>query len=550
MMGVLPTAWAPFGVSGFFCTPRPASFTLEVTMAKVKLALVSVSDKAGLVEFVRGLHAMGVEMISTGGTKKVIAEAGIPVRDISDYTGFPEMMNGRVKTLHPKVHGGLLALRDNPEHMAVAAEHGIRMIDMVVVNLYPFEATVAKPDVTLEDAIENIDIGGPSMVRSAAKNYRSVAIVTNPARYPQILQEMRENDGAVSDRTRAELAVEAYTLTSGYDTAISSWLREHMLGETGLPSFYTVRGAKVQDARYGENPHQAGAFYRLANTAPYGLAAAKVLQGKELSFNNFLDLEAVLAGVREFDEPTAYIVKHLSPCGVASNAVLVQAYTDALECDPLSAFGGIVGFNREVDGDTAAAILAGIERYGFLECILAPKFSAAAREALAAKKNLRLVELADLQAQDQFDFKRVTGGFVLQEPDRQTDPKELKVVTQKAPTDEQMQELLFAWKVCKTTKSNAIVYAKGTKTVGIGGGVYSRVDANLIAARKAGDRARDAVLASDAFFPQPDNITVAHGAGITAIIQPGGSIKDQEVIDMCDELGMAMVVTGVRHFKH
>jgi len=523
---------------------------LEVTMAKVKLALVSVSDKTGLAEFVRGLHEMGVELISTGGTKKAIADAGVPVRDISDYTGFPEMMNGRVKTLHPKVHGGLLALRDNPEHMAVAAEHGIRMIDMVVVNLYPFEATVAKPEVTLEDAIENIDIGGPSMVRSAAKNYRSVAIVTNPGRYGQILREMRESDGAVSDRTRAELAVEAYTLTSGYDTAISTWLREHMLGETGLPSVYTVRGAKVQDARYGENPHQAGAFYRHANTKPYGLAAANVLQGKELSFNNFLDLEAVLAGVREFSEPTAYIVKHTSPCGVASHVSLPQAYNDALECDPLSAFGGIVGFNREVTVDAAQAVLEGIEKYGFLECLLAPGYTEAALELLAAKKNLRVVEVHDLAARDRYDFKRVTGGFVLQEPDTPLLGEELKVVTRKAPTEDQLDGMLFAWKVCKTTKSNAIVYAKGTRTVGIGGGVYSRVDANMIAARKAGARAGGAVLASDAFFPQPDNVTVAHEAGIAAIIQPGGSIKDQEVIAMCDELGIAMVFTGMRHFRH
>jgi len=311
-----------------------------------------------------------------------------------------------------------------------------------------------------------------------------------------------------------------------------------------------VRGAKVQDARYGENPHQAGAFYRLANTAPYGLAAARVLQGKELSFNNFLDLEAVLAGAREFDEPSAYIVKHLSPCGVASNPVLVRAYTDALECDPLSAFGGIVAFNREVDGETATAMLAGMEQYGFLECVLAPKFSAAAREALAAKKNLRLVELADLRAEDKYDIKRVTGGFVLQEPDRKLLGEELKVVTKKAPTEKQMNELLFAWKVCKTTKSNAIVYAKGTKTVGIGGGVYSRVDANMIAARKAGDRAKGAVMASDAYLPFADNIEVAHNAGIAAIIQPGGSLKDQEVIDMCDKLGIAMIFTGMRHFKH
>ncbi|HEY3377310.1 MAG TPA: bifunctional phosphoribosylaminoimidazolecarboxamide formyltransferase/IMP cyclohydrolase [Armatimonadota bacterium] len=519
-------------------------------MAQVKLALVSVSDKTGLIDFVRGLHEMGVEFISTGGTKKAIAEAGIPVKDISEYTGFPEMMNGRVKTLHPRVHGGLLALRDNPEHMAIAAEHGIRMIDMVVVNLYPFEATVAKPDVTLEDAIENIDIGGPSMVRSAAKNYRSVAIVTNPNRYGQILDEMRAGDGAVSDRTRAELAVEAYTLTSGYDTMISGWLREHMLGETGAPAVATIRGEKQHDVRYGENPHQQAAFYRRANVTPYGLAAASILQGKELSFNNYLDLEAVLAGVREFSEPTAYIVKHTSPCGVASNADLATAYVEALECDPLSAFGGIVGFNREVDAATAAALLDGMAKYGFLECILAPKFSAEAREALAVKKNLRLVELADLTALDPYDFKRVTGGFVLQELDKETDPKELKVVTKVAPTEAQITELLFAWRVMKTTKSNAIVYAKGTKTVGIGGGVYSRVDANKIAAEKAGSKAKGAVLASDAFFPQPDNIDVAAAAGVVAIIQPGGSIKDEVVIEACNKYGIAMVFTGIRHFKH
>ena len=519
-------------------------------MAQVKLALVSVSDKTGLVEFVRGLHAMGVEFISTGGTKKTIAEAGIPVTDISEYTGFPEMMNGRVKTLHPKVHGGLLALRDNPEHMAVAAAHDIRMIDMVVVNLYPFEATVAKAGVTLEDAIENIDIGGPSMVRSAAKNYRSVAIVTNPGRYGQILDEMRANDGAVTEGTRAELAVEAYTLTSGYDTAISTWLRAHLLKEEGLPSVVNYRGLKVADVRYGENPHQAGAFYRRASTAPYGLAAAKILQGKELSFNNYLDLEAVLAGVREFDAPTAYIVKHTSPCGVASNDVLATAYTDALECDPLSAFGGIVGFNREVDGATAQAMLDGMAKYGFLECVLAPMFSAEACALLAVKKNLRLVEVADLTAMDPLDFKRVTGGFVVQEPDRETDPKELRVVTKVAPTEEQLAEMRFAWRVMKTTKSNAIVYAKGTKTVGIGGGVYSRVDANKIAAEKAGDRAQGAVLASDAFFPMPDNVEVAAKAGIKAIIQPGGSIKDEVVIEACDRLGIAMVFTGIRHFKH
>ncbi|OPZ84914.1 MAG: Bifunctional purine biosynthesis protein PurH [bacterium ADurb.Bin429] len=323
-----------------------------------------------------------------------------------------------------------------------------------------------------------------------------------------------------------------------------------MLGEEGLPSVMTVRGQKVHDVRYGENPHQAGAFYRIAGTTPYGLGAAEVLQGKELSFNNYLDLETVLAGVREFTAPTAYIVKHTSPCGVASHAVLAQAYSDALECDPLSAFGGIVGFNREVDSDTAQALLDGMDKYGFLECVLAPSFSTEAREKLAVKKNLRLVAVSDLCALDTYDYKRVTGGFIAQQLDLLTDPEELTVVTKAQPTPHQLEELKFAWRVCKTTKSNAIVYAKGTMTVGIGGGLYSRVDANMIAARKAGDRAQGAVLASDAFFPQPDNIDVAHAAGVVAVIQPGGSIKDQEVIEKCDALGIAMVVTGVRHFKH
>ena len=517
---------------------------------KVKLALVSVSDKTGLVDFVKGLTEMGVEIISTGGTKKAILDAGIAARDISDYTGFPEMMDGRVKTLHPKVHGGLLALRDNAEHMALATEHNISMIDMVVVNLYPFEATVKKEGATLEDAIENIDIGGPSMVRSAAKNYRSVAIVTNPARYAQVLSEMKENNGSVSDRTRAELAVEAYTLTSNYDTAISSWLRENMLKEEGMPSVFAARGKKIADVRYGENPHQKAAVYANIGTDAYGLPAAEILQGKELSFNNYLDLEAVLSGVIEFDEPTAYIVKHTSPCGVASNANLALAYTQALECDPLSAFGGIVGFNREVDKQVAEALLIGMEKYGFLECILAPSFSAEAQEALSVKKNLRLVALKDMGKADKYNFKQITGGIIAQEKDTLLTDGDLQVVTDVAPTSEQLAELMFAWKVVKTTKSNGIVYAKGTQTVGIGGGVYSRVDANKIAAEKAGDKAIGAVLASDAFFPQPDNIDVAAKAGIKAIIQPGGSIKDQVVIDACNAHGIAMVFTSMRHFKH
>ena len=515
-------------------------------MIQIRRALISVFDKNGILDLAKFLITRKVDILSSGGTAKLFRDNGIPVMEVSQFTGFPEILDGRVKTLHPKIYGGLLSLRDNPKHQQQMKENNLVPIDLVVCNLYPFEETLKK-NVSEEETIEMIDIGGPTMIRAAAKNCRYVVVVVNPAFYAGLMAEMEKNKGDVSGEFAHRCAYEVFRHMSRYDGLISSYFGRKYR-EEGLPEQLDLRLAKVCDVRYGENPHQRGAFYR-CDGEHRGLAAAEILQGKELSFNNYLDLEAVLSGVRGFEAPTAYIVKHTSPCGVASHPALAEAYRLALECDPLSAFGGIVGFNREVDGKTADALLAGMEKYGFLECILAPGFNAEAREKLAAKKNLRLVVVRDLSAADHLDFKRVTGGCVVQEPDA-GDISELKVVTSATPTPEHMASLRFAWKVVKTTKSNAIVYAKDTVTVGIGGGVYSRVDANRMAAAKAGDRARGAVMASDAFFPQPDNIEVAAQAGIAAIIQPGGSIKDKETIEACDRHGIAMVFTGMRHFKH
>ncbi|UCH34877.1 MAG: bifunctional phosphoribosylaminoimidazolecarboxamide formyltransferase/IMP cyclohydrolase [Armatimonadota bacterium] len=519
-------------------------------MPRIRRALVSVSDKTGLVDFARGLVDLGVEILSTGGTAKALADAGLPVRQVSDYTGFPEMMDGRVKTLHPKVHGALLARRDNPEDMAAAREHGIELIDMVVVNLYPFRQTVAKPGVSLAEAVEQIDIGGPSMVRSAAKNHAYVAIVCRPERYEEVLAELQTCDGELSDETRLNLAVEAFGHTASYDAAINTYLGSQTAREA-MPDVLIHAWDKQQDLRYGENPHQAGAFYGDSTHAPAGLAGAKQLHGKELSFNNFLDLDAAMAIVADFAEPTAAIFKHTSPCGAASADTLVQAYRDALDCDPLSAFGGIIGLNRPVDGDTAQAILDGIKTYGFMECVVAPEYQPDALESLKAKRDLRLVEAPRLCIPDRYDFKRVAGGLIVQDLDRFADDEpELTFPCDKQVADELISSLRFAWRVAKWVKSNAIVIARDLKTVGIGGGVTSRVDAVWLAVRKAGDRARGAVLASDAFFPKPDAIEVAAEAGVVAIVQPGGSLGDQEAIDMCNRLGIAMAFTGRRHFRH
>jgi len=519
-------------------------------MARVQTALISVSDKTGIREFAASLAGLGVTILSSGGTAAHLREGGLEVTDVSDYTGFPEMMDGRVKTLHPKIHGGLLALRDNPEHLAAAEKHGITLIDLVAVNLYPFEQTVAKPDVSLMDAIENIDIGGPSMVRSAAKNYRSVAIIVSPARYQAVPEEMREKDGAISDATRAQLALDAFAHTACYDAAIYSYLASRAGDGAAFPEFFLQPYQRVSELRYGENPHQQAAFYRRSLPKPIGLAAARQLHGKALSFNNYLDLESVLGFVREFEGPAAIVVKHNSACGAAVGRNLVDAYRDALAADPLSAFGGIIGLNQRVDPETAQAIVDGIERHGFMECVLAPGYDPAALETLKQKKNLRLLELPDLASADPWALKQVSGGMVVQSPDMERERPELKVATKRAPTAGEEAALGFAWTVCKHTKSNAIVIGREGAAVGIGGGVTSRVDAVNLAVEKAGDRARGAVLASDAFFPKPDAVDAAARAGVTAIIQPGGSLGDEEAVAMCDSHDMAMVFTGVRHFRH
>ncbi|NTV29482.1 MAG: bifunctional phosphoribosylaminoimidazolecarboxamide formyltransferase/IMP cyclohydrolase [Candidatus Omnitrophica bacterium] len=518
-------------------------------MIKVKRALISVSDKTGLLDFVRGLAKFNVEILSTGGTAKALREAGFAVIDVAEYTGFPEMLDGRVKTLHPKIHGGLLALRDNPEHMKTVAEHGIGLIDMVVVNLYPFEKVTQKKSVSLEEAIENIDIGGPSMLRSAAKNYRSVAVVCNPERYQTILKELDTNSGILPDALLFSLAVEVFERTGSYDRTIATFLNRRFTAEafTSMPHNLSLNFVKQQDLRYGENPHQQAAFYRDAD-AVTGLAKARQLHGKELSFNNILDLYAAADIAYAFANPAAVIIKHNNPCGVAEDKDLAKAYKAAWECDQLSAFGGIIGLNRSVDKKTAEAIV----KSGFMECVLAPGFDKEAFNILAQKKNIRLMELApeDLQ-RGAYDFKKVAGGLLVQESDtKEITAADLKVVTKKKPTKAQIESMLFGWKVVKYVKSNAIVLTRGGKTVGIGMGQTSRVDSAQLAIRRAGKLAQGACLSSDAFLPKPDTVTFAAKAGIKAIVQTGGSVADPEVIKEADKRGIAMVVTGVRHFRH
>ncbi len=513
-------------------------------MVRIKRALVSVSDKKGIEDLAKTLNKFGVEILSTGGTAKKIKDLGIPVKDVSDYTGFPEMMNGRVKTLHPKIHGGLLALRENKEHMDVAKKHDIGMIDMVVVNLYPFEKTVAKPEVTLEEAIENIDIGGPSMLRSAAKNNRAVAVVTNPSKYPDIIKELKENEGSLSEKTLKDLAIEVFRRTAEYDEAIYNYLSATGDGNLNL----TFK--KAQDLRYGENPHQKAAFYKDPSANEAGICNARQLQGKELSFNNIIDLNAAIEIVKDFDKPAASVIKHTNPCGAAIADSLSQAYLDALECDRLSAFGSIVGFNGKVDKNLAETVMREAD---FVECIIAPSIDAAAREIFSRKKNLRLLEVPGFKktGTSERDYKKVVGGLLVQDMDLKViKENDLKVVTKKAPSKDEIKSLLFGWKIVKHVKSNAIVLSRGTKTVGVGAGQMSRVDSVIIACRKAGEKTRGATLASDAFFPKPDAIDQAHKAGIKAIIQPGGSKGDGEIISACDKYGISMVFTGIRHFKH
>lgn len=526
-------------------------------MVRIKRALISVSDKAGLEELVKMLQKFGVEILSTGGTAKAIRALGIPVKDVSEHTGFPEMLDGRVKTLHPKIHGGLLALRDSREHMETAKEHGIGLIDMVVVNLYPFEKTVAKPGVKLEEAIENIDIGGPSMLRSAAKNHRSVCVVCDTADYGRVIEAMEKGKGSLPEDLLVDLGIKVFEKTGKYDAAIYSYLNgqgargKGQIEEKGMPDAVNLNFKKVQDLRYGENPHQRAAFYKDEAVNEPSVASAIQLHGKELSFNNIIDLNAALLIVEEFSEPAAAIIKHTNPCGAAAAKTIKDAYIDALDCDRLSAFGSIVGFNRPVDTMLAKTIL---EEADFVECIIAPSYEAQALAALKVKKNLRLLEVKNFGIKPvsfDMDMKKVVGGLLIQDRDMaHIKERDLKVVTKVKPTKDELRSLLFGWVVVKHIKSNAIVLCQGTKTVGVGAGQMSRVDSVMIAARKAGDRAKGSTLASDAFFPKEDGVEQAAAAGVRAIIQPGGSVRDPEVIKAADRLGLAMVFTGMRHFKH
>ena len=522
----------------------------------VERALVSVYDKSGLVEFVRQLAARGIEVVSTGGTAKLLREAGINVRDVSDLTGWPEMLGGRVKTLHPKVHGGILFRRAEAGDRAQTAEHKIAPIDLVVVNLYPFEATAARPDLTPDELIENIDIGGPTMVRSAAKNFESVAVVTDPADYAAVAAEIAAH-GEVRLATRLDLARKAFALTARYDGKIATEL-ERLSAATGhieldrrplLPERLHFAYARRNVLRYGENPHQRAALYVPAGSAASGLAAARQLQGKELSYNNLVDLEAAIELATEFRRPAAVIVKHNNPCGTAEQETLAEAYTKALACDPVSAFGGVMAFNRPLDAATAEEVAK-----LFVECIAAPGYEPAALEKLAAKKNLRLLWLPaqDSAAQEfEVEVKRVSGGVLVQERDRHVlAESDLKVATRRGPTREEIDAMLFGWKVCKHVKSNAIVFARAGQTVGIGAGQMSRVDSVKIAVMKAQLPLAGSVVASDAFFPFPDGVEEAGKAGATAVIQPGGSVRDADVIAAADRLGVAMVFCGVRHFRH
>ena len=527
-------------------------------MVKVRRALLSVTDKTGLADFAKGLVALGIELISTGGTAKVLREAGLPVKDISEHTGFPEMLDGRVKTLHPLIHGGLLHLRGNAEHLATIEKHGITPIDMVVVNLYPFQKTVAKPGVHLEEAIENIDIGGPSMIRSGAKNFRSVAVIVDPAHYGPVLTEMQASGGQVADSTLEKLVVDAFAHTAEFDRAVHGYLQQQLLGQPDFPPRLNLSFEKAQDLRYGENPHQKAAFYRHGGEAGANVGTAKQLHGKELSYNNIADLDAALNVVKEFSEPAVSIIKHANPCGAArvnEGQDIAAAYKLAFEADSVSAFGGIVAANRNVTKAMAEAI-----GNTFLECVIAPSFDQAALDILTTKKNLRLMTVPFATSAvaaipglgyEAFSMKKVAGGLLIQSRDLGSVTREqCKVVTQRQPTEAEWVDLLFGWRVVKHVKSNAILIAKDGCTVGVGPGQTNRVGSVAIAAGAAGARAKGAALASDAFFPFRDGVDAAAKAGIQSIIQPGGSVKDEETIAAANEHGLAMVFTGMRHFNH
>lgn len=520
-------------------------------LVTVRRALISVSDKTGVVEFAKKLQSFGVELLSTGGTYRLLQDAGVAVQEVSEYTGFPEMMDGRVKTLHPKVHGGILARRGQDD--AVMAEHGINAIDMVVVNLYPFEQTVAKPDCSHQDAVENIDIGGPTMLRSAAKNHAFVNVVVNASDYDAILAEMAANNGATSLATRLDLAIKAYEHTAAYDGAIANYFGGKVgNGSQAFPRTYNLQFNKVQELRYGENSHQSSAFYVEKNPPVGSIASAKQLQGKELSYNNIADTDAALETVKQFQEPACVIVKHANPCGVAIADNITDAYLRAFATDTESAFGGIIAFNRELDEKTAALICD----KQFVEVIIAPSASEGAVQAVAAKKNVRLLVCGEwaAQAPASMDYKRVNGGLLVQDRDLGIiTAADLKIVTKRQPTEAEIRDMLFTWKVAKMVKSNAIVYGKDGQTIGVGAGQMSRVNSARIAAIKAeqaGLQAKGSVMASDAFFPFRDGIDNAAEVGISCVIQPGGSIRDDEVIAAADQHGMAMVFTGMRHFRH
>ena len=558
----------------------------DAGLRKIRRALISVSDKTGIVDFAQELKSFGVKIISTGGTANTLREAGIDVLDVADITGFPEMMDGRVKTLHPKIHGGLLALRENSEHIAAMEKHGIEPIDMVVINLYPFEQTVAREDIKLEEAIEQIDIGGPSMIRSAAKNYRDVAVVTSPDLYRQIRTEMILDDGALTLTTREQLARLAFMRTAFYDSAIFPYFTAHLEGakdskmfppvpeiiermSTYMNLFSTAMKAlhgndleqaddekfperqqlslnKISDLRYGENPHQAGALYELSANGSAGLTSAEQLGGKEMSFNNYVDADAAWQLVCDFEETACAIIKHTNPAGAAIGATAEEAYRRALACDSTSAFGGIVAFNRPVDVAAARAVVE-----IFVEVVIAPDFDDDAIQVMKAKKNLRVLRVVQAKSTEGFEYKQISGGMLVQERDtHKLSRAALKFVTTRTPSEQEIEDLLFAWTVCKHTKSNAIVYARGKQTVGVGAGQMSRVDSVKIGAARAQLAVAGSVLASDAFFPFRDGLDEAAKYGITAVIQPGGSVRDEEVTAAANEHNLAMVFTGVRHFKH
>jgi phosphoribosylaminoimidazolecarboxamide formyltransferase/IMP cyclohydrolase len=528
-------------------------------MATIKRALISVSDKTGIIDFAKNISSLGIEILSTGGTAKLFRDNNIPVIEVSDYTGFPEMLDGRVKTLHPKVHGGILGRRDLPEHVAAMQAQGIPNIDMVVVNLYPFEATVANPDCTLEDAIENIDIGGPAMVRSAAKNWKDVAVLTDASQYADVLRELQSTGGAVSQATQFALSVAAFNRVSNYDGAISDYLSSFNLdgSRSDFPAQTNGRFIKLQDLRYGENPHQQAAFYRDLHPAPGSLVTAEQLQGKELSYNNIADSDAAWETVKSFDSTACVIVKHANPCGVALGVSALDAYSKAFKTDPSSAFGGIIAFNTIVDKTAAEAVSK-----QFVEVLIAPDYTAEALAIFSAKANVRVLKIALPkggataweQGRNSHETKRVGSGLLIQTADNhEMNISDLKVVSKKQPTPEQLQDMLFAWRVAKYVKSNAIVFCGNSMTLGVGAGQMSRVDSTKIAAIKAqnaGLTLKNSVVASDAFFPFRDGIDVLAEAGAACVIHPGGSMRDEEVIAAADEHGLVMVVTGIRHFRH